>query len=51
LKEFDALPVPEDPDVQNMVDNLAALTKKSNKFVTITDGFNNDDRSIDCDRK
>ena len=51
LKEFDVLPVHEDPDVQYMDDNLAALTKKSNKFVTITDGFNNDDRSIDCDRK
>jgi hypothetical protein len=51
LKEFDRLQVHEDPDVRCMVDNLVALTKKSNKFVTITDGFNNDDRSIDCDRK
>ena len=51
LKEFDALPVHKDPDVQYMVDNLAALTKKGNKFITITDGFNNDDRSIDCDGK
>ena len=51
LKEFDALPVSENPDIQSMIDNLAALTKKSNKFVTITDGFNNDDRSIDCDGK
>lgn len=51
LNEFDALPVHEDPDVLHMVDNLAALMKKSYKFVTITDGFNNDETGIDCDRK
>jgi hypothetical protein len=42
LKEFDALPVSEDHDVQSMVDNLAALTKKSKKVIIITDGFNDE---------
>ena len=51
MKEFDALPVSEDPDVQSMIDNLAALTKKSKKFIIITDGFDDDDGDIDGDGK
>lgn len=42
LKEFDALPVPEDPDVRYMINNLVALTKKSKKVIAITDGFDDD---------
>ena len=51
LKELDVLPVSEDPDVQSMIDNLAALTKKSKKFIIITDGFDDDVGDIDGDRK
>ena len=42
LKEFDALPVSENPDIQSMIDNLAALTKKSKKVIIITDGFDDE---------
>jgi hypothetical protein len=51
LKEFDALPVSEDSDVQSMIDNLAALTKKSKKVIIITDGFDYDEGDIDGDGK
>ena len=42
LKEFDALPVSENPDIQSMIDNLAALTKKSKKVIIITDRFDDE---------
>jgi len=42
MKEFDALPVSKDQYIQDLVDKLIILTKKSKKVITITDGFDDD---------
>ena len=42
MKEFDALPVSKDPYIQDLVEKLIILTKKSKKIITITDGFDDD---------
>lgn len=42
MKEFVALPVSQDSDIQYLVDKLILLTKKSTEFITITDGFDDE---------
>ena len=42
MKEFDALPVSKDQYIQDLVDKLIILTKKSKQVITIIDGFDDD---------